>query len=188
MQSSTRFAWTAARRLSIGRPDATAQAVASMSGYLRLTLGACGKRADNTHSTSSKYDNTCLLRIAALAYTMKQRSPPEAQAPHPVATGSEQPAAAAQADAARLKAAFAMHQQGQLNQAEAIYEEILQSWPQHFDALQLLAIIAAQRKNSAAAVELFDQALKVNPNHAGSLNNRGNALRDLKRCEEALES
>jgi tetratricopeptide (TPR) repeat protein len=81
-----------------------------------------------------------------------------------------------------------MHQQGQLDQAEAIYKEILQSQAQHFDALRLLATIAAQRKNSAAAVELFEQALKINPDHASSLNNRGNALLDLKRHKEALES
>ncbi len=85
-------------------------------------------------------------------------------------------------------AAFAMHEQGQLDQAEAIYKEILQSQPQHFDALQLLATIAAQRMNSAAAVELFEQALRINPDHASSLNNRGNALLDLKRHEEALQS
>ena len=81
-----------------------------------------------------------------------------------------------------------MHQQGRLSQAEAIYVEILQSHPQHFDALQLLATIAVQRQDSAAAVELFDRALKINPGHAGSLNNRGNALRDLHRPDEALES
>lgn len=81
-----------------------------------------------------------------------------------------------------------MHQQDQLDHAEAIYKEILQSQPQHFDALRLLATIAAQRKNSAAAVELFEQALKILPDHAGTLNNRGNALLDLKRHNEALKS
>ena len=95
---------------------------------------------------------------------------------------------AAQASADKFDAALAMHQQGRLDQAEALYKEILQTQPQHFDALRLLATIAAQRNNSPAAVDLFEQALKINPDHAGTLNNRGNALVDLKRYKEALES
>jgi len=35
---------------------------------------------------------------------------------------------------------------------------------------------------------LFDKALAINPDHASTLNNRGNALLDLKRHAEALES
>ena len=119
---------------------------------------------------------------------MKKRRPPIPQPKRPFAIGANLPSAAAQANAARLKAAVALHQQGRLDQARAIYIEILQSQPQHFDALQLLATIAAQQKHSAAALEFFDQALKINPNHASSLNNRGNALRDLKRFDDALQS
>ena len=106
----------------------------------------------------------------------------------PVETGSPQPGAAVQSNAARLRVALALHRQGELNQAQAMYNEILQSQPQHFDALQLLATIAVQQKNPAAAVELFDRALKLNPRHAGSFNNRGIALVELKRFDEALES
>ena len=119
---------------------------------------------------------------------MKKRRPHVAQPDRPVATGSAQPISEAQSNAAKLDAALAMHQQGRLDLAEALYKEILQSEPRHFDALQFLATIAAQRKDSAAAVELFDQALKINPTHASSLNNRGIALSDLQRFDEALES
>ncbi len=119
---------------------------------------------------------------------MKRRRPSGPQAKRPIAAWAQHPGAALQDYAARLNAALAMHRQGQLNQAEALYREILQSQPQHFDALQLLATLAAQRKNSAAAVELFDQALRIDPNHAGVLVNRGVALRDLQRFDEALES
>ena len=119
---------------------------------------------------------------------MTQRRPSIPQPKSPVAPVSKPASAAIQAIAAKFKTALAMHQQGQLDQAETLYKEILLSQPQHFDALQLLATIAAQRKHSAAAVKLFDQALALYPNHAGVLNNRGNALRDLKRFEEALDS
>lgn len=96
--------------------------------------------------------------------------------------------AATQANAVNLNTAITLHQQGRLVEAEAIYKEILLLQPQHFDALQLLAAIALQRKDSALAVELFDNALKIKPDSAEALNNRGAALRDLKRYEQALES
>lgn len=92
------------------------------------------------------------------------------------------------AAAARLKTALALHQQGRLDQAEAFYQEILRSQPRHFDATQLLAMIATQRKDSARAVDLFDSVLRINPDHAESHNNRGIALLDLKRPEDALVS
>lgn len=65
---------------------------------------------------------------------------------------------------------------------------MLKSQPQHFDALRLSARVAAQQKNSETAVALFEQALAINPDHTGALNDRGNALRDLGRHEEALAS
>ncbi|MDP3355017.1 MAG: tetratricopeptide repeat protein [Polaromonas sp.] len=94
----------------------------------------------------------------------------------------------AQALAVKLASAVRLHQQGQLDQAGLLYQQILQAQPQHFDALQLSATIAMQQKKSTAAVALFDQALKIQPRHAAALNNRGNALRDLGRGAEALES
>lgn len=106
----------------------------------------------------------------------------------PVAPMSKQLNAVTQANTAKFEIAVSLHQQGQLERAGALYSEILQSQPQHFDALQLLATIATQQKNSIVALELFDQVLKINPNHPSSLNNRGTALLDLKRYDEALES
>jgi tetratricopeptide (TPR) repeat protein len=99
-----------------------------------------------------------------------------------------QPDAAVQALAAKLAKALAIHQQGRLDQAAVLYQEILQLQPQHLEALQLLATIALQQKRPEVAVALFDQALAVNPRHPSALNNRGNALRDLKRPAEALAS
>lgn len=121
---------------------------------------------------------------------MKQSRPREPRPRRPDATRSARPALAGEGEAcaAALNAGLALQQQGQLDQAEALYQEILRSNPQHFHALQLLATIAGQRKNSAAALELFDQALRIDPHHALSLYNRGVALQDLKRPAEALES
>uniref|UniRef100_UPI003457B40F tetratricopeptide repeat protein n=1 Tax=Polaromonas sp. 39-63-25 TaxID=1970420 RepID=UPI003457B40F len=116
-----------------------------------------------------------------------QREPEPGPAPTP-APAQKPPAMTAQALAAQLAQAVALHQQGQLDQAEALYKEILRVQPQHFDALQLLATMAVQRKDPVTAMALFDQALKISPDHPSALNNRGNALRDLNRPEEALAS
>ncbi|OGQ97933.1 MAG: hypothetical protein A2505_09135 [Deltaproteobacteria bacterium RIFOXYD12_FULL_55_16] len=84
--------------------------------------------------------------------------------------------------------AFALHQQGALDQAEKLYQEILHSQPQHLDALQLLARVALQQKKFTLAIELFDRALKINPHDPSAFCNRGIALLELKRYDEALES
>lgn len=92
------------------------------------------------------------------------------------------------ANASKLSQALALHQRGHLAQAEALYKEVLQIQPQHFDALQLLASIWTQKGSSIAAIELFDRALAINPHHASALSNRGVALQNLGRHEEALQS
>jgi len=81
-----------------------------------------------------------------------------------------------------------LHQQGNFDEAQAIYEKILLIQPNHFDALQLLGVLFAQVKKYSQSVELLSKALEINPNHAGAYNNRGNALKELKRFDEALAS
>lgn len=88
----------------------------------------------------------------------------------------------------KLKNAVCLHQQGRLDQAAVLYQEILVTTPQHVDALQLLATIAVQRKQSEEAIRLFDRVLEIKPDYAEALNNRGAALRDLQRFEQALDS
>ncbi len=93
-----------------------------------------------------------------------------------------------QAHTVQLQSAIALHQQGHLAEAEALYQAILQVQPQHVDALQLLATLAAQQQRHVKAVELFNQVLDINPFHAVAYSNRGYALRELKRYEEAVAS
>jgi len=84
------------------------------------------------------------------------------------------------------KKAMAHHQQGNFEEAQFIYEQILKSRPNHFDVLQLLGVLFAQIKEYSQAVELLSQALEINPNHSGTYSNRGIALKELKRLDEAL--
>ena len=89
-------------------------------------------------------------------------------------------------NALKLQTALALHQQGQIAQAQAIYEEILESEPNHIDALQLLATAALQRNDFEGAVLLFIDALKINPSNPNSLHNYGVTLYELKQYEDAL--
>jgi tetratricopeptide (TPR) repeat protein len=88
----------------------------------------------------------------------------------------------------RLQNALALHQQGQLGLARALYQKILKQQPDHFDALHMLGVIESQRKNFAGAILFIGRALKLNSNYAPAHSNMGNALRELGRHEEALAS
>ena len=97
-------------------------------------------------------------------------------------------AAAPDADANKLQNALRLHQQGQLDSAEALYREILQASPRHSGALQLLGVIAGQRGQPQQAIELIDQALAIEPANAAAWSNRGNALLELEQYTDALKS
>jgi protein O-GlcNAc transferase len=84
--------------------------------------------------------------------------------------------------------AVALHQQGQLASAKALYQELLQALPNHFDSLNLLGVIACQERDFASAVSWLGLALKLNPRYAPAHSNLGYALRNLGRHKEALAS
>src|ERR1700680_754134 len=69
---------------------------------------------------------------------------------------------AANSPAALFNAAVAHHQTGALIEAERQYRHILTLAPNHADSLHNLGLIALQRGDAAAAVELFDKAIKIN--------------------------
>ena len=60
--------------------------------------------------------------------------------------------------------------------------------PDHFDSRHLLGVIFLQRGNPAQALNQINSALKLNPDNVAALNNRGIALQELKRFDEALET
>ena len=73
--------------------------------------------------------------------------------------------------AARLGQALALHRQGRLDEAEALYRAVLAMVPDSADALHLLGVIALQRRDFEAAVRLIGEALQLNPNYAAALSN-----------------
>ncbi len=90
--------------------------------------------------------------------------------------------------ATSLTKAHALHRQGLLAEAEALYRHILKAQPGHVDALQLLALIEAQKQRHAKALVLFDQALKQRPDLVSAWVNRGVSLQAVKRPEDAIAS
>src|SRR5580693_7277750 len=95
-------------------------------------------------------------------------------------------APAAMAVHAKFNQGLALHQQGKLADAARIYGEVLQQQPNHFDALHLLGVLAAQTKKTELAVELLTKAIRLNADVAAAHSNLGIALLHLKRPAEAL--
>lgn len=84
--------------------------------------------------------------------------------------------------------ALALHQQGQLDEAEKLYSRALKLQRDNFDALHLLGVLNQQRGKPGEAHRLIAQALKVNPNSPDALSNLAMAQSALKRHDEALKS
>jgi len=88
--------------------------------------------------------------------------------------------------ASLIREGLALQSAGELDNAAQIYQQVLALEAEHFDALQLMATVCAQRNQLPEAVEWLKRALRVN-NRLVSLHlSLGEALIELKRFEEAL--
>jgi len=103
---------------------------------------------------------------------------------------SPSPSAAVGAETTQQKLARAMavHQQGDLAQAEKLYQEVLAREGRNSAALHLLGVAKFQSGNPAKGLEFIDKSLAVQPNFAEARCNRGNVLKELGRLDEALAS
>lgn len=96
-----------------------------------------------------------------------------------------QPGPALSADEA-FQAALAHHQRGALQQAQALYQRILATDPNHANALHLLGVLAYQSGQSEAAIGLIGRSLAVEPGFAEAHGNLGHALFSLGKTTEAI--
>ncbi|GAB2869607.1 tetratricopeptide repeat protein [Pseudoduganella ginsengisoli] len=87
-----------------------------------------------------------------------------------------------------LQQAVALHQRGNLAQAETLYGEVLRLDPDNFDALHLLGVIARQSGACDEAIRLMGRALAIDSEKAIVHCNLGAALQDAQRHEEAYRS
>ena len=88
----------------------------------------------------------------------------------------------------RYRRALALHRQGDLDAAEALYRGILEAMPRSFHALHMLGVLRGQRDDWVEAERLIAAALRVDAKVAAAHANLGNALRLLDRRDEAMAS
>jgi tetratricopeptide (TPR) repeat protein len=86
-----------------------------------------------------------------------------------------------------LQEAFALHQQGQIQQAQLRYQRILQADPLHFNALHLLGVSLLQTQQVELAVQYIKRAVVIYPNDAQAFMHLANAYTNLKQHERALD-
>ena len=92
------------------------------------------------------------------------------------------------APAQAMQKAFSAYQRGAWGEAEMLCRQVLAAKADHFDALNLLGIIAARTQRTQDAAELLRRAVAANPTNAGAHSNYGNVLEELARWEQALDS
>ena len=86
----------------------------------------------------------------------------------------------------QMQAAVQLHQQGQLAQAEKIYQQALRSFPQHGDILNLLGTLCCQDERISEGITYIEQALKLQPQHPHYLLNLGQAQVKLGQLDQAI--
>ena len=87
-----------------------------------------------------------------------------------------------------LRQAETYHRQGQLSEAQRLYEAVAAADPRNFVPWHRLSTIKLQQGSHSEALSLVEQALARDPRAAHALSNRGVILHALGRFEEALAS
>ncbi|HTV35717.1 MAG TPA: tetratricopeptide repeat protein [Xanthobacteraceae bacterium] len=82
--------------------------------------------------------------------------------------------------------AIALHRQGNLVEAEALYRKALDADAGNFDALHMLGIIRAQSGQYDEAEKLIGRAVSIDPTVVPCLHNYGTVFAKLKRYQDAL--
>jgi protein O-GlcNAc transferase len=82
---------------------------------------------------------------------------------------------------------LALHQAGQLADAEAIYHQVLAADPDHAPALHLLGALAIQVGQPQAAIELLSRAVAIDPSAVAYHCNLGVAYQAAGQLEAALQ-
>ena len=89
---------------------------------------------------------------------------------------------------AEFKKAVNLFEIDKIKQAKKICIKIYKKNPKHFDNLRLLNFIYFKEKNFYEALNIINEAIKINPNFAEAYSEQGNALNELKQLNMALKS
>ncbi len=85
-----------------------------------------------------------------------------------------------------MRNSVALHQSGDLNNAENGYRQVLKINPKHPDALHLLGILQHQKHNNSEAEKLINKAIKLRSNEPMFYFNLGNVLNALHKTQDSL--
>src|SRR5207249_5696562 len=85
-----------------------------------------------------------------------------------------------------LQQGVQFHQTGKLNEAEQVYQQILQQAPEQPQAMHLLGVLYHQRGQQSAAKELITKAIAALPNDYAAHNNLAEVHKVLGEFDEAL--
>ncbi len=88
--------------------------------------------------------------------------------------------------AERLAEAARLHRAGSLDEAGALYEQVLAAHPENVDALHLSGLVAVARGRAGAGLARVCRALELAPGLADAWRNLGLALRSLGEREGAV--
>jgi predicted TPR repeat methyltransferase len=81
--------------------------------------------------------------------------------------------------------AVGLHQSGHLDEAEELYQRVLEIAPDHADALHFLGVLHHQQGDSQSALRLIRKALQRDPQYLGARINLGNVLKEQGRFIDA---
>ena len=87
---------------------------------------------------------------------------------------------------ATFNQAVRLNEQGHLAQAQELCRKVLQLQPRHYNALNLLGLIALQKSELNVAVDLLRRATTANPQSVVARSNLGNAYYLLGNFEQAI--
>lgn len=88
----------------------------------------------------------------------------------------------------RFSAALAAHRAGRLDEAQAVYRDLIEQDPARADALHYLGVALHQQGDHRGALELMDRALRQAPGDAACWSNRALAARALGQPSEAAHN
>ena len=86
-----------------------------------------------------------------------------------------------------LSLALKNHQEGKLDVAQNLYNQVLKINPNHPSTLSNLGLIHSQLGEKGKAINCFEKAIKINPSYANAYNNLGSIFKDLEENQKAID-
>jgi predicted TPR repeat methyltransferase len=84
-----------------------------------------------------------------------------------------------------LRLATALHRAGHVDDAQVLYQRVLDLAPEHPDALHFMGMLAHDQGRREDALALISRSVELAPEHVGFRSNLGNLMLDSERFDDA---